>query len=311
MKQCRNVVAVVEGNVELDTHPAIVQAVELVRQNDGQLTLMDVVDAPDSVVKDYEGMFNPSELFEMFVRNRSSELEVVAEGLRQSGVNVAIKVASGRAFIEIIRQVIAGRHDLLIKVANDNDGSFGGNDLHLMRKCPKPVWMLRSQPSEQAGRVLAAIDLSLEEDEQGRAMNNQIMELAIATAALKNSELHVLSCWSLYGESALRSSGFLKVSEQRLEQVLLEEEKRQQITLDRMLSRHSDVKCQPHLIKGEASKRIPAFVSEVNIDCVVMGTVGRTGIPGLFIGNTAETILQCIDASVITVKPGGFESPVK
>ncbi|WP_213457176.1 universal stress protein [Thiocapsa sp.] len=41
-----------------------------------------------------------------------------------------------------------------------------------------------------------------------------------------------------------------------------------------------------------------------------MGTVGRTGIPGLLMGNTAETILQQVDCSVLAIKPPGFVTPV-
>ena len=41
-----------------------------------------------------------------------------------------------------------------------------------------------------------------------------------------------------------------------------------------------------------------------------MGTVGRTGIPGLLIGNTAETILQQVDCSVLAIEPPGFVTPV-
>jgi nucleotide-binding universal stress UspA family protein len=41
-----------------------------------------------------------------------------------------------------------------------------------------------------------------------------------------------------------------------------------------------------------------------------MGTVGRTGIPGFFIGNTAEEVLQTTTASVLAVKPKDFISPV-
>jgi nucleotide-binding universal stress UspA family protein len=43
---------------------------------------------------------------------------------------------------------------------------------------------------------------------------------------------------------------------------------------------------------------------------VVMGTVGRTGIPGLIMGNSAETILQQVDCSVLAIKPPGFIAPV-
>jgi nucleotide-binding universal stress UspA family protein len=42
-----------------------------------------------------------------------------------------------------------------------------------------------------------------------------------------------------------------------------------------------------------------------------MGTVGRVGIPGLFIGNTAEEIFQTTACSVLAVKPDGFISPVE
>jgi nucleotide-binding universal stress UspA family protein len=42
-----------------------------------------------------------------------------------------------------------------------------------------------------------------------------------------------------------------------------------------------------------------------------MGTIGRSGIPGLLIGNTSEAVLQAIDSSVITIKPADFLSPIK
>jgi nucleotide-binding universal stress UspA family protein len=38
--------------------------------------------------------------------------------------------------------------------------------------------------------------------------------------------------------------------------------------------------------------------------------VARTGIPGLIIGNTAESVLSKIDCSVLAVKPPNFITPV-
>ena len=46
-------------------------------------------------------------------------------------------------------------------------------------------------------------------------------------------------------------------------------------------------------------------------DQVVMGTVCRTGLAGFFIGNTAESVLQQVNCSVLVLKPEGFVSPVK
>ena len=65
-----------------------------------------------------------------------------------------------------------------------------------------------------------------------------------------------------------------------------------------------------HLKQGLAGKVIPATVAELKADLVVMGTLARTGVPGLFIGNTAESILEQLHCSVLAIKPPGFVSPV-
>jgi nucleotide-binding universal stress UspA family protein len=67
---------------------------------------------------------------------------------------------------------------------------------------------------------------------------------------------------------------------------------------------------QTHLLKGWARKEVPALATKIEADLVVMGTVGRAGIPGVFMGNTAETILNQLDCSVLAVKPPGFVTPV-
>lgn len=64
------------------------------------------------------------------------------------------------------------------------------------------------------------------------------------------------------------------------------------------------------LVKASATGAIIELSEEINADLIVMGTVGRTGIPGLFIGNTAEEVLQTTKASVLAVEPRNFESPV-
>jgi nucleotide-binding universal stress UspA family protein len=51
-------------------------------------------------------------------------------------------------------------------------------------------------------------------------------------------------------------------------------------------------------------------VNDVNPNTLVMGTIARTGLSGMIIGNTAEQVLGLIQTSVIAVKPEGFESPV-
>ncbi len=66
-----------------------------------------------------------------------------------------------------------------------------------------------------------------------------------------------------------------------------------------------------HLVKGRPIDAINEAADKSKADMIVMGTVGRVGIPGLLIGNTAEEVLQTATCSVLAIKPEGFETPVK
>jgi len=65
-----------------------------------------------------------------------------------------------------------------------------------------------------------------------------------------------------------------------------------------------------HLVKGEAATVIDALAEELRADLILMGTLGRTDVPGLFIGSTAEEVLRTTRTSVLALKPAGFASPV-
>jgi nucleotide-binding universal stress UspA family protein len=71
------------------------------------------------------------------------------------------------------------------------------------------------------------------------------------------------------------------------------------------------LKPRVHLVKGWARKVIPALAKQIEADLVVMGTVARTGVPGFITGNTAESILNQIECSVLAIKPAGFVTPIK
>ncbi|RPH48397.1 MAG: universal stress protein UspA, partial [Lysobacterales bacterium] len=65
------------------------------------------------------------------------------------------------------------------------------------------------------------------------------------------------------------------------------------------------------LVEGEPERAISHFVDRNGVDLVVMGTVARSGIPGLVMGNTAERVLQRLRGSVLAIKPPGFVSPIE
>ena len=65
-----------------------------------------------------------------------------------------------------------------------------------------------------------------------------------------------------------------------------------------------------HVEHARPAEYLPDLAQRVGADLVVMGTVAHTGIPGFFIGNTAERILSRLTCSALTVKPTGFITPV-
>lgn len=310
MKRFKNILVVVNDETDTLSQPAVSRGIELARKNGARVTLMDVVKPPKHAIFKYKGIIKPEELGEKFVSRRLSELGQIAEQFG-GNVDISTKVSLGHDFIEIIRQVVLEEHDLLIKTANNHPQSFDSSDFHLMRKCPEPVWLLKEKERIKSGKILAAIDLSLEDETEGKALNALIMDLATSLAEWENKEIHVLSCWSLYGENALRHSGFIKVPEEEIVELIKQEEHANYERLNHLANRYGKNDIHRHLLKGEPVKCIPQFTHDHGIETVVMGTVARSGIPGLLIGNTAETILHSLDSSVITVKPGGFVSPVK
>jgi nucleotide-binding universal stress UspA family protein len=63
-------------------------------------------------------------------------------------------------------------------------------------------------------------------------------------------------------------------------------------------------------VEGAPAEQVLRLAGELSSDLIVMGTLGRTREPGLFIGTTAEDLLQGIRGAVLAVKPEGFVSPV-
>ena len=64
----------------------------------------------------------------------------------------------------------------------------------------------------------------------------------------------------------------------------------------------SELSCTAHVAAGTPSKEIPAVAKKLKTDLVVMGNVGRKGLQGFFIGNTAERILTHLSVDALIVK---------
>lgn len=309
MRKINNIIYIADTE-EVDTF-GLKRAIKIASENKSKLTVVDVLPIPPVSVERYLKNTTGSQLGNMFVKQRLETLEKATK--KQLGTNTKIKlqVLLGIAPIEIIKLVIKEKFDLLIKTANPetsiNSVRFGSLDLQLLRKCPVPVWIIKSDQKKIAKRILVAINPDPENKESAE-LNEHILEFSQAIQKANNSELHVVHAWRLYGESLLLRRD--EVPGQEISELLKEEEMEHINNVDKMLKEMSLNAKKVHIEHGKASDVILNTASKINADLVILGTVARTGLPGIFIGNTAEVVLESIKTSVLALKPEGFVSPI-
>jgi len=304
-----------------DYSAALKRAVTLARNNQARLTICAVIDSVPGDMQMAITAVTSAELRNIAVTEKRDWLDELVKSVAADGEPVEAKVIIGKSFVEIIRQVLENNHDLIIKCAEDTGDLrrmlFGSTDMHLMRKCPCPVWIIKPTEHHKYRRILAAVDQDMEEPVTD-ALNRQILEMSSSLALAEFSELHIVHAWDVVGEDIFRSlrSG---ISDAEVDAMVDEEASARRRWLENLVKtygREADrnatdiLEPQLHLIQGHARQVVPAKANELAADLVVMGTVARTGIAGFFMGNTAESILTQLRCSVLTIKPPGFISPI-
>jgi nucleotide-binding universal stress UspA family protein len=302
MKRFRNILAVYGDKVGADD--VFCHAVELANANNARLTLIDALP---------ERYTTPAEVAE-----RRKRLTRLVPAIKAEGVgDVSVDVFVGQPFLQIIRQVIRAEHDLVIASADGGailrNVYFGSTATHLMRKCPCPVWIVKPHQSLSRSRILACIDPSPgpgSGEHADNELDRKILDLATSLAVANDAELHIIHAWDVEGKD--RDTMASETPDAMRKTILTKHEREHRERVDALLMDYSlaRVRHQVHFPRGVPQKAIVGLVDEHDIDLVVMGTVSRTGISGLIIGNAAESILSVVQCGVFTVKPRGFQTPI-
>lgn len=322
MKQFNHIVYVLNDDTT-ETSSTFLRAVSLANGNQASLTLLRIIPNIPTLL--------PSAIIGMDTDNIESKMIAKEEEKLQKFVasvdpelNINTQVTCGKKYLEVIHNVQQNNYDLVIKEiehADWLDRLFGSEDMHLLRKCPCPVWLMKGDEKPDYQTIMVAIDfdddLGTSQDSSIDELNKTLLELSMSLSLSDFTTLHIVNAYHS------PQAGFISLwadEPDKVEQQLLKAEykkrKEKMNALMENLKRTVGAETfnylspRTHIVQGPPSRELPKLAATLEADLVVMGTVARSGITGVLIGNTAENVLAQLQCSVLAVKPKNFATPV-
>lgn len=223
--------------------------------------------------------------------------------LNTMDLDVKFETLVGEPFVELTHAVRAEGYNLVL-AGTRGAGKWeqflvGSTAKRLIRKCPSSVWIVKAEHVSQPKVVLAATDFS--------DVSLKAVKEGLWVAQQSSAEFHLAHIIDSKDVPDDLISRLPKGSSLRQE-INEEASKRLEGFLETLAIDRTQI--QVHMSWGTPWQEIRRISRHQAADLIVIGTVGRSGIQGLLLGNTAEKVLDTCDCSILTVKPEGFMSPI-
>jgi nucleotide-binding universal stress UspA family protein len=281
--------------------PAVAAGIRLAQRLGARLTIADVLAGVPLGARGFVTRPIEQELLE-YRRERLARLAG-----RATGVDADTIVLRGETADALVAEVSRAGYDLLIRSHHPTHRGgplrpYGPIDMRLLRECPCPVWLVGPRLGTRRGPVVAAVQAGAE-DAGSVALRKRVIDFALEMRDLLGGRLVLLYAWSVFAEAGLHGH----LNEARIAayvaetHALAEKELRAVVAEGGAALKDADAV----LVKGEPHAAIAGYAKRHGASLVVMGTVGRSGLSGALIGNTAERVLRELRGSVLAVKPEG------
>lgn len=242
--------------------------------------------------------------------NLRDRLESMAVPLRARGLEVTTEVVVAdplhTALSERVKHTCA---ELVIKDTHHHTIAqrtfFTNTDWELIRGCPVPLLLVKPTPWSTAHRIGAAVDPG-HLDDKPRLLDRCILEEAARWTQSLGGELHVIHAYIPAAMIAAASVSVPAVIMDIPEEALASE--RQQ-KLKELTALTADYRLPPqniHLQTGGSDEILCGFAREHRIDIMAMGAVARGGLKRLWIGSTAQSVLEQLPCDLLVVKTPNF-----
>jgi universal stress protein E len=238
---------------------------------------------------------------ERLLLRRRSQLEELAAPLRKTGFVVTVDVVWDHPFEDAIVKKAAA-HDYWL-VAKDTHHYnpiqrtlLTNVDWHLLRECAAPLLLVKDRKLAAEPNILAAVD-PVNEHDKPAALDDRILTFAADLARVANGQLQVVHAYSAPMGVELPPD---------VHQLIAQEHR---VAMAKFLDTHAVLGGRSHLYQGFPHDCLQKAASEHAADFVVMGAVARRGLKRLFIGSTAERVLDRLPCDLVIIKPLEFEVP--
>ena len=203
----------------------------------------------------------------------------------------------------IIRKALNCGADLVLKDTHYHSvlkrSVFSNTDWNLIRACPTDLWLVKPRAPGVPFRVLAAVD-PLHEHDKPAELDHRLLSTAKDLCSALSGDLHVFHAFDMVPMAVP------VLSSQSLSDSL---ERRHAEALHALTDAHGIDRDKVHLERGETRGLLVALTDRLLADVVVMGAVSRSGLKRLFLGSTAEAVLDKLNCDILVVKPNRFETP--
>lgn len=248
---------------------------------------------------------------EPFLVNVKAMLEALAVPLRERGLDVTTETECRdplhSALIDRTKRACA---DMVVKDTHHHSLAkrtfLTNTDWHLIRTCPVPLLLVKENTWPAAPKVFAAVDPGHANDKPA-LLDKHILDHASTLAKRLAGELHVVHAFiPLTVVAAAASSPPMAMAIPAAE--LEEEQKRQREQVQALVEPYGVPADRIHVELGGPAELLPRVAAAQHADILVMGAISRSGLKRVFIGSTAEDVLDRLPCDALIVKPPDFAS---
>ena len=289
------------------SHPAVAKAAAIAAALDAQLQLFHAIDEP--VYPDLgrvEGLRIP----QLEKRRREGFrqlLEVMAEPLRSRGLTVSTAVEWDFPLHEaIIRS--AEKFEANLVVAADHATRhrlpwlLRYTDWELLRACPIPVLLVKDPRPYRRPVILAALDPT-HAFAKPQGLDGEILRHCATLADALRGAVHVVHG---YVPVPANLSPTLLSTPGGLEKTLAAAQETATVALREETGPLGIPSSRLHLVGRHPTDAVREVARETGSQIVALGSISRSGVDRLLIGNTAEALIDALKCDVLVVKAPGF-----